>query len=158
MHLLLFRQFLIYSRLYSRHRLAHTHLALFDLIFKAVFRTSPFGLITARRILHPVLFSRKRFTKLAALLSDNQHRAKRAPVDMSLIIIPLTQPGQIALFTVSIVFGILSTTAVALRFVAARVARRYLDASDYSILGAWSLTLGLMVVCVLRKSMRRMLR
>lgn len=66
----------------------------------------------------------------------------------------LVQPGQIALFAVSVAFGVLSTIAVALRFVAARISRRYLDASDYSILGAWCLTLGLLVVCVLGTTIR----
>lgn len=70
----------------------------------------------------------------------------------ALAVVPLIQTGQIALYAVSVVFGILSTLAVALRFVAARIAHRHLDASDYCILGAWSLVLGLMIVCVLGKS------
>lgn len=63
--------------------------------------------------------------------------------------IPLIRDSQIALFAVAIVFGTIATAAVCLRLLAARMSSRRLDASDYSILVAWLLTMGLMVTCIL---------
>ncbi|CAN8097101.1 unnamed protein product [Discula destructiva] len=65
------------------------------------------------------------------------------------VVIPLTKPDQVAMVVVAIIFGGISTVAVALRLlVALRISRRSLDASDICILAAWTLTLGLMVTCV----------
>lgn len=65
------------------------------------------------------------------------------------LIIPLVDTGQIAMVAVAVVFGSIATLAVGLRLLAARMAHRRLDASDYCILVAWLFTLGLMVVCIL---------
>lgn len=65
------------------------------------------------------------------------------------IMVPLIRDSQIALVAVAIVFGTIATAAVCLRLLAARMSSRRLDASDYSILVAWLLTMGLMVTCIL---------
>lgn len=67
------------------------------------------------------------------------------------VLIPLVKSSQIALFAVAIVFGSVATTAIGLRLVAVRIARRRLDASDWSILVAWLFTMGLLVSCILGK-------
>ncbi|PSR80899.1 hypothetical protein BD289DRAFT_340681, partial [Coniella lustricola] len=61
----------------------------------------------------------------------------------------ISTSSQIAMVIVAVLFGGISTTAVGLRLLAARISHRHLDASDYCILVAWLLTLGLMVTCVL---------
>lgn len=61
----------------------------------------------------------------------------------------LIKDSQIALVAVAIVFGALATAAVCLRLLAAHMSSRRLDASDYSIMVAWLLTMGLMVTCIL---------
>lgn len=65
------------------------------------------------------------------------------------VAIPLVKSDQVAMVAVAVVFGGVSTVAVLLRFfVALRISRRSLDASDICILVAWFLTLGLMVTCI----------
>ncbi|PSR83338.1 hypothetical protein BD289DRAFT_453866 [Coniella lustricola] len=66
-----------------------------------------------------------------------------------MIQIPLVKPGQIALLTCSIIFGVIPTIAVILRLVARRIAHRKLDAADYLILFAWLMTVALATTCVL---------
>ncbi|KAF3769520.1 hypothetical protein M406DRAFT_222497, partial [Cryphonectria parasitica EP155] len=63
--------------------------------------------------------------------------------------IPLAAPSQIAMVIVAVLFGCISTVAIGLRLVAARIAHRRLDASDCCILFAWLFTLGLTVACIL---------
>lgn len=65
------------------------------------------------------------------------------------IMVPLIRDSQIALVAVAIFFGTVATGAVGLRLLAARMSSRRLDASDYSIMVAWLLTMGLMVTCIL---------
>lgn len=68
------------------------------------------------------------------------------------VAIPMTRPDQIAMVIVASIFGSISSAAVSLRlFVAFRISRRSLDASDICILLAWILTMGLMVTCVAGK-------
>lgn len=65
------------------------------------------------------------------------------------VVIPIEKADQLAMVAVAVIFGGVSTGAVALRIlVAVRVARRTLDASDICILIAWILTMGLMVTCI----------
>lgn len=70
------------------------------------------------------------------------------------IMVPLIRDSQIALVAVAIVFGTVATGAVVLRLLAARISSRRLDASDYSIMVAWLLTMGLMVMCILGPCLR----
>lgn len=63
--------------------------------------------------------------------------------------VPLVKDSQIALVAVAIGFGSFATGAVCLRLLAARISSRSLDASDYCILVAWLLTMGLMVTSIL---------
>lgn len=70
------------------------------------------------------------------------------------VLVKMASSSQIAMVIVAIIFGSISTTAVGLRLVAARIAHRRLDASDYCILVAWLLTLGLMITCILGERLR----
>lgn len=68
------------------------------------------------------------------------------------VLIPLLKTDQVAMVAVAVIFGSVSTTAVSLRlFVALRISRRRLDASDICIVIAWFLMMGLMVTCVAGK-------
>lgn len=80
-------------------------------------------------------------------------RDSPAPTESSFwkmaVTIPIEKPDQLAMVAVAVVFGAISTGAVALRgLVAVRIARRRLDASDICILVAWILTMGLVVTCI----------
>lgn len=61
----------------------------------------------------------------------------------------MVRNSQITLVAVAIVLGSIATAAICLRLLAARISRRRLDASDYSILVAWLFTMGLLVTCIL---------
>ncbi|KAJ4406647.1 hypothetical protein N0V82_010070 [Gnomoniopsis sp. IMI 355080] len=65
------------------------------------------------------------------------------------VVVPIEKVDQLAMVAVAVIFGGISTGAVALRIlVAVRIAKRGLDASDICILIAWILTMGLVVTCI----------
>lgn len=74
--------------------------------------------------------------------------------DSMTVTVPLARDAQVASVVVAIVFGAIASVAVCLRLLAARISSRRLDASDYSILMAWLLTMGLMVTCILGRCNR----
>lgn len=65
------------------------------------------------------------------------------------VLVPLVKSGQVATVSVAVVFGSIATGATGLRFLAARLSHRRLDASDWWILVAWTFTMGLMMMCIL---------